>query len=453
MNRREFITLSLAATALLVLPSTTQASVLNLSAVDFSQTHYNQNNAQVIMVFLYGGASQLCANLTNIDTIKAHSQSDYDSYFRGVTSTQNHFWQEAGGTHLEAMLSAGDATIFRTCYSQVREDAGNKAHGECTAQNQKGSFDDTSSGIVANLAAILEDNKMINENTIMPFVTLEGESQFYSQGSLRLQSYLRAVGLDEQLNNPYSRNNLRNWVYYTPQERETSNYNNNETGFDPALDTKMNTMAQKYNTNEIIKNDFDKRKELSLFIDTIAETTTPDLGSNAYPTNNNFADKLETAINVMASNPDTKVITLGTAGLGGWDDHNEARDYVTRCESLFTTIKSAVAHLKAINKEDNISIMVFGEFGRNVNLNAALGWDHGNLQNFYVFAGKGYFKHKGVVGETTLEDVGAVNRLYLQPKSNSYWFEPLSIAATFYKIFGIQNPEIITGGYQPVNIF
>jgi len=453
MNRREFIKLSLAATAALTIPSISQASVLDFSKVDFSQTLYNSNNAQVIMVFLYGGASQLCANLTNIDAIKTNSQSDYDNYFRGITTTNNNLWQEAGGTHLEEMISAGDATIFRTCYSQVREDVGNKAHGECTAQNQKGSFDDTNAGIIANLAAILQNKNIIDENTLMPFVTLEGESKFYMPGSLRLDSYLRAVGLDEELNNPYSRSNIRNWFYYNSQERDIENYNDDELGFDPDLDIKMNNLAQKYNTNETIKNDFEKRKELSVFIDNISETTTPELGNNAYPTNSNFAEKIETAINVMSANPDTKVITIGTSGLGGWDDHNDARDYVTRCESLFTTIKSAMAHLKAANKEDEISILVFGEFGRNVNLNAALGWDHGNLQNLYLFGGKSYFKHKGIVGETELEDVGAVNRLYLKPKSGSYWFEPLSIAATFYKIFGIQNPEILTGGYEPVDIF
>lgn len=97
--------------------------------------------------------------------------------------------------------------------------------------------------------------------------------------------------------------------------------------------------------------------------------------------------------------------------------------------------------------------MVFGEFGRNVNLNAAFGWDHGNLQNFYVFGGKGYFSHRGAVGTTQVDDVGAINRLYLKPASNSYWFEPLSMAATLYKIFGIQNPELLTGGYKEVDIF
>ncbi len=48
-------------------------------------------------------------------------------------------------------------TLFRTCYSQVREDANNKAHGICVAQNQKGTFDQdnlTSGGVITNIAKV-----------------------------------------------------------------------------------------------------------------------------------------------------------------------------------------------------------------------------------------------------------------------------------------------------------
>jgi len=150
----------------------------------------------------------------------------------------------------------------------------------------------------------------------------------------------------------------------------------------------------------------------------------------------------------------TKIITLNTGGLGGWDDHNEARDYIKRSNSLFRALRSAVAHIKAIEKEDKINIIVFAEFGRNVNLNLAYGWDHGNLQNVYVFGGKKYFSHKGVVGETIVDNTGVLNRLWLKPKDGTYWFEPMSIATTLYKIYGIQNPELLTttSNYEELSI-
>ncbi len=77
------------------------------------------------------------------------------------------------------------------------------------------------------------------------------------------------------------------------------------------------------------------------------------------------------------------------------------------------------------------------------------GWDHGNLQNVFILGGKRYFSHKGVVGETELGGKGGlVNRLYLKPKSETYEFDPLSIASTLYNIY----PEFLTGGFNPIDI-
>jgi len=453
MKRRNFIKLSLATYVSLILPTSSRASI-DFTQVNFDNDVNSANSAQTIMIFMYGGASSLAGNLSNIEEIKSASQSDYDNYFRGITLTENECWQEAGGSHMEDMLAAGDMTLFRSCYSRVREETNNKAHGSCTIQNQKGSFDEEQGGIVNNLAMILKQQGVIDENTILPFVTLEGESKFYAEGREPLESYLKPVGLDERFTNPYKRY-VRDWYRYTSEERTIEGYNRSDDddipGFDPALDGFMNSMAQEHNTNVKIKDAFEKRSSLSDFIDEVSNATTPDLGEQAYP-NSTFAQRLEAAVKIMANNPDTKVITMGTGGLGGWDDHNDARNYVSRIEELFISLKSAMAHLKALSKENNVSIMVFSEFGRNVNLNSALGWDHGNLQNLYVLGGKNYFTHRGVVGETQVENTGSINRLYLKPKVDTEEFEPLSIAATLYKIFGITNPEIMTNGNGAINL-
>ena len=451
MQRRNFIKLSLSACASMALPSISSASAVDYSQVSFDKSIYEANKPQVLMIFLYGGASQLAGNLTNYDEIEAQSQSSYESYFRSITKTSNNFWQEAGGTYMEDMVAAGDMTVFRTCYSKVREANNNKSHGSCTNQNQKGSFDISRAGIVTNITNILSNAALVDENTPMPFVTMEGYSQFYAPGNTTVPSYLKAVGLDENLDNPYKRN-VRKWYEYTSEERQTKDFNNAQTGFDPAFNTTMNKMAQSLNTNSKIHNAFAKREPLSLFVENIKSDATPDLGADAYPTNSTFAKRTESSIKVLANNPATKIITMNTGGLGGWDDHNDARQYVTRAELMFKTLKSAMAHLKALGKQNNISIMVFGEFGRNVNLNSALGWDHGNLQNFYVLGGKNYFSHRGVVGETMLDDSGSVNRLYMKPKEGSESYEHLSIAATLYKLFGVTNPEVLTDGNGAVKL-
>ena len=454
MDRRDFIKLSIGAGLSILVPNYIYANRLDLSKINFSKRDYN---AQTIIIYMYGGASSLAGNITNIEEINKNSQNDYYDYFRDITPTQNGFWKEAGGEHLEKMLSDGDMTIYRTCYSEIREKAGNKAHGVCSEQNQKATFDtENAGGIVANIANILDKNGIVNQNTFMPFITMEGDSKFYEDGSLKTPSYLKAVGIDENFNNPYERAiwSVRDWTYYTKEEREKKNYNKSDKdgGFDPALNAKLDEIAQKHNSEGKIKEAFAKRGDLAAFIKEIKETKTPDLGDEAYPKNNNFAKKLEAAINILSKNSDTKIITLGTGGLGGWDDHNEAQDYVERSNALFRALRSAMAHLKAINKINEVNIMVFAEFGRNVNLNSANGWDHGNLQNLYIFGGKGYFNHKGVVGETKLDVTGKVNRLWLKPKDGTYWFEPLSIGATIYSIYGIDNPEVLTGGYGTIDI-
>jgi len=449
MQRRNFIKLSLATGVALLAPSFTSASDLDLSQINFSTALNNNNKAQTIIIFMYGGASQLAGNLSNIQDIKSTSQSNYDNYFRGITPTANNCWQEAGGTYMEALLASGDMTLFRSCYSKVREANNNKAHGACTVQNQKGSFDEDSAGMLANLAQVLEANNVVNSNSIMPFVTLEGESKFYIEGKSPINGYLKPVGIDEDLDNPYSRYE-RDWRYYTEEEQDIQDYDDKTNGFDAPLNASMDTLAQEHNNKGKIKEALTKRVELSNFMTSMDSRAVPDLGADAYPEDNRFAKKLETAVKILSHNSDTKVLTIGTGGLGGWDDHNEARDYVQRSESLFASLKSAMAHIKAEGKEDSINIMVFGEFGRNVNLNSAKGWDHGNLQNFYVLGGKGYFNHKGVVGETVLENTGQINRLYLKPKSGTYQFEPLSIAATLYKIYGIENPEVLTNGNKEI---
>jgi hypothetical protein len=447
MKRRAFMKLSLSLGGAILLPTWSYSKELDLSKIEFSKP---ANNVQTIIIYLYGGASQLKGNISNIEEINEASFKKYPEYFRGnysMTKTANNCWAEAGGIEMEEMMANGDMTLFRTCYSAVREQANNKAHGVCTAQNQKGSFDDSSAGVLSNLAQVLESNSVVDSSTIMPFVTLEGESNFYATGSTPVNAYLKPIAMDANLNNPYKRDK-RDWLFYTEEEKSrTRHYSQSDEkgGFDPEFDAMMTTMAQQINSEGKIKNAFEQREKLVDIIENITKKPTPNL-SNPYPSNSTFAKSVESAIKILKHNSDTKVITLsGSSGLGGWDDHSNSTNYISRAKTLFMTLKSAMEHLKAENKINDVSIMVFGEFGRGVNLNSAHGWDHGNLQNLYVLGGKSYLNHKGVVGETIVHHTSKVNRIYHRPKTGSYTFEPLSIASTIYKMHGIENPSELTG--------
>ena len=450
MKRRDFMKRSLALGSTLLMPSLGYSAILDSNAINFSNGVYSNNGAQTIIVFMYGGASQLGGNLSNLSEISQYSQSSYADYFRDITPTASGCWQEAGGGVMEELIAAGDMTLYRSCYSQIRENEDNKAHGLCTSQNQRGTFDINGGGVVANIANILHAKGMVNDQMLMPFVTMEGESTFYLEDTVGLPGYLKPVGVDKSFNNPYERDDVRRWEYYTELEQEITNYNHSdaEGGFDPQLTKDMDALAQSKNGGKI-KEAFGKRQGISDFIKGLKQSSAND---NHIYAANDFSPKIKAAVTLLDKNPDTKIITLGTDELGSWDDHNNSRDYVGRMENLFQSLKSAMNHLKAIGKDGKINIMVFGEFGRNVNLNTATGWDHGNLQNYYVLGGKDYFNHRGIVGETIIENAGT-NRLWLKPKTGTYSFEPISIAATLYHIYGITNPNVLTGGnFPPVNI-
>lgn len=429
MNRRQFLELSLRAGGCCLLSSLPRFSyAAPLDDVIFSHSVYGANRPQTIMIFLYGGASELAGNFTNFEQFRDRSQNSYSAHFGSgnLEKTASGFWEYAGGTTMESMLSAGDLNVFRTCFSQVRWDNGNRSHGSCVSQNQRGSFTEDAPGIFANLGRVLQDNGIIDGNTRLPFISMEGDSQFYATGNLVRVPILEPVSITENLDNPFRRGSERSYS------------------------EEMDRVAQLHNPEGKIKDAFAKRQEMEDFIVAIDELPDPELGVNDYE-NDSFAEKLKTAIKILNYNSDTQIISLGTSGLGGWDDHNDAENYPPRMDQLFLALKSAMAHIHSIGKAGKINLMVMGDFGRGVNLNSANGWDHGNLQTFYVMGGTSYFSNPGIVGTTVLEDTGSVNRLFLRPASSSYWFEPLSVASTIYLIYGITNPEVLTGGVSPID--
>lgn len=434
MNRRDFLKLSLYAGCSSLLPPLTSRAVAGpIDDILFDQAMYNANAAQTIIVFLYGGASELAGNFSNYAEFKDLSESNYEEYFgsTNIAPTANQFWALAGGELMEELYSTGDLNVFRTCFSQVRWDNDNRSHGSCVSQNQRGGFDENAPGIVANLARILYNNGIIDNNTTMPFISMDGDSTFFTRENLPMVPILEPFTINADLENPFKRNWARD---YSDQ---------------------MDILAQErnrlFNLSPKITDAFDKRADLDAFITSILAIPDPELGTNSLGESLNyenldFAKKLKNAVKILNANPDTRLISLSTSGLGGWDDHNDADNYVLRMNQMFRSLRSAVAHIKQLGKTDTINIIIFGDFGRGLNLNSAKGWDHGNLQNFYVLGGKGYFATPGIVGETVVDATGDANRLFLKPAIDSPRFEPASIAATLYSIYGVTNPEILTDG-------
>jgi hypothetical protein len=439
INRRAFMKGIGAMGILPFLPVSVYSEELDYNAITFDRNIYENNNAQTIIVYLYGGPSELAGNMTNIEEIDKLSQNPYplgdDRY---ISLTQDKLWSQAGGDAMQRMLDNGDLNLFRTCYRTVDD---NKAHGECTSQAQKGSHLNDGAGILAKLGAVLYNKGVLSEpsgqNDIgksIPFVTMEGESTFFFEDTLNIQTFLKPAAFGSSSDNPYVRiNGVENRILNSDTNQTVGNL--------------FDAMAQRFNFEGSVKDAFDKRALLEQFTKEINEATLP--SGVSYPDNNIFAERMETAMKLLIMNPDTKVVSMGSPGLGGWDDHSNAiSNYTHRMTQLMEAIETAMEHMQAEGRS-NINIVVFGEFGRNTNYNDSLGWDHGNLQNVYWFGGKDYMNRLGIVGET--EVTGGNGRIFQRPKNfgtanASYHFQVFSIAATLYKLYGITNPEILTEG-------
>lgn len=442
VNRRDFLKGIGAVGASAVLPFSLKGADLDYESIQFNETTYTANNAQTIIVYLYGGPSELAGNMTNIAQISQMSQNPYpidnETYIKLTADT---FWGNAGGYAMQRMLDSGDMNIFRTCYRTIDD---SKSHGICTSQAQRGKDTDGGAGIVSNLASILYHKGVVTEplgdddiGKSIPFVSMEGESTFFTEDDLNLSAFLKAVAFGSGSDNPYRRGGSTTWYSEHILNQETNS----------TMGSHFDTLSARYNPNGKIKESFDRRALLEQFTDDINAINLPE--GVIYPINNVFADRLKTAMNLLIHNEHTKVVSMGSPGLGGWDDHSNAISrYTGRMTDLMEAIEAAIAHMSAVSKS-NINIVVFGEFGRNVNYNNSLGWDHGNNQNVYWFGGRDYMNHLGIVGET--EVTGSGSRIYNRPKNfeqvdESYHFQSFSIAATIYKMYGIENPEILTHG-------
>jgi len=418
---------------------------------------------QYINIFLYGGPSELAGNLSNIEDINVNSQNAYPTNLLPSSGntivTANNFWggggNGGGGETMEDMIAKGRMSIYRTI-NRIKDDT--KAHRPSIFSNLTGQVgeEDIRPGIATVLAAVLSANNVIGDNAVFPFVTFEGESVIFNGGDMDIPLVLKPVSLDQDLRNPYQRVN--------------NTYVSGQNGTDPALlDSSVNTqienLAQSIASSQNerfgkVVAALNKRSELNDFINgldlDVADAAMPfdpdDPATQLVYPDTNFGRRLRAAVNLAANNSDSSFLSLGSGGLGGWDDHDsgvDANRYPQRVRRLMDALNVAGKHLEALGKT-NVFITVYGDFGRNVNLNNSMGWDHGNNQNLYTVSGSGIAGRQlgKIVGKTQRIGQTKVNRQFTSPTDDSYQCEPFSIASMIFKYFGVQNPEVITG--EPV---
>ncbi len=425
---------------------------------------------RVINLFLYGGPSELAGNLSNIEDIHANSQNPYPEALadRGrddAQATPNAMWRGAGGERMETLIAAGAMSLYRTL-RRLKEDS--KSHGPSVTQNLLGNLDFSAPGMGTRVAEILLAHEAAGhplrgkpvDELILPMVSFEGESIAFRIGSATLPPALKPVALDSNLRNPYQRDNR--WPL-----------DGNHSGADARVEALAEVRNAALGRLEKVGDAFRQRREMAEFLDSLLSVSAvreridgynaairAELGIADDTVNlidygdNQFGRKLRAAVSLMLENPDTLFVTLGSNGLGGWDDHSEAlADYPPRMNALMQALEAAMVHLRAAARydgkghADNVIINVFGDFGRNVNLNNALGWDHGNNQNLYTFGGRA-IRPEGLgklVGRTRRIGSSGQNRQFTAPSDDSYQCEPFAVAASVYRWFGLQDTRGLSG--------
>jgi len=522
MNRRIFLKTLAAAGGATILPRSFSLSsmykkadaAINYAAININASSVPAVMPQVINIFLYGGPSELAGNLSNIADIEQNSETKYADFFPGILDPQSltgnglvtprGFWgsnksginneadRGAGGDDMEFLVSQGHMSVYRTMMKRKNT---SQSHRENILMSQKGSLDiDLAPGFGYKLAALisqhrslfesntrLADGSAINdvEKLVMPFVSiLDGDTRVFDKdSSVSVPLLFNGISVSQDLSNPFTRD-LPNPVADPVAENEM-------------LDTLVQkSIAESGRNYADVIEAFRLRQDLAQAMNVFSGadlsilptlTDLADITANggntalAYPSTS-VGRSLRAAVTLAIENPGTLFTTVGGA-FGGWDDHNNGVDrYPGRMRQVFDALRVAMMHIKyshnlptqinALNRPtNNIIINVFGDFGRRVNLNNSLGWNHGNNQNFYTLGGtqpnlrtaNGIDALGKVVGKTVRVGSAGDDRQFTRPAPGSYEFEPMSVAATIYKYFGVvpqaiidqDNPEPLTSYADP----
>ncbi|BDY13584.1 DUF1501 domain-containing protein [Hydrogenimonas cancrithermarum] len=443
MRRRDFIKTTIAmAAATALLPSSAEADVVPVDAsnplpmdqVVFDKDIFDKNDAQTIIIFLSGGMSDVVGNVKHVlEDIIPNDMSLKKYPDKLISPTDNGFWKEAGGDYLEDMLVSGNLNVFRTCYNPTAA----LAHGINQKRYMNGNEAGFNSGIVTTLMHVLNRNNAVSKDAILTNVAINGSDyRLLEDGATptMLPDFLRPASFNRNLQNVYNYAMTSDGLVSVGDTSATEKLNAAN------FSTELTALSQEHNLYDALSDIFNRRGEMSDFLDEIVNGDLP----VQYPSTVD-GTRVEAAMRILINNPSTKIVSM-VGGYNGWDDHSNAiENHTKRASQLFEAIKVAIDHAGAVGK-DSINIVVFGDFGRNLTLNSAGGWDHGNNQVLYWFGGKKFFNQLGIVGETYLDEHVKKYRLYSHPTDSSYQLRPYSIAATIYALYGVENPEVLTGG-------
>ena len=165
-----------------------------------------------------------------------------------------------------------------------------------------------------------------------------------------------------------------------------------------------------------------------------------------YPDENTLAQELKIVAKLISGGLNSKIYVLS---LGGFDTHayQVAKESPTEgMHALFLkqfsdAVETFIKDLKALKCYDNVSILSYSEFGRQIKSNSAFGTDHGDATAIYLFGNK--IKHSVIGTSPTIAreieeqkglDMEIDFRNFYGSLLNEWFNVPIANASEIFKI-------------------
>lgn len=161
-----------------------------------------------------------------------------------------------------------------------------------------------------------------------------------------------------------------------------------------------------------------------------------------YPLNNGLASQLKLVAQVIAADLGTRLFSVE---IGGFDTHaNQADRHATLLKQLSDAVDAFLKDLEVLNKQDDVLIMTFSEFGRRAGQNGSGGTDHGTAEPMFVI-GNGV--RGGLYGEYPgLADLDNNGDLKYRVDFRSVY------AGLLRDYLGADAERVLGGAYAPLSV-
>jgi len=161
-----------------------------------------------------------------------------------------------------------------------------------------------------------------------------------------------------------------------------------------------------------------------------------------YPANNGLANQLKTVAQVIAGNLGTRLFSVSQ---GGFDTHaNEKATHDRLMTQMDDAVDAFLQDLANMNKQGDVVIMTFSEFGRRARQNGSAGTDHGTAEPMFIIGNK---VHGGVYGGyPSLSDLDNNGDLKFNADFRSVY------AGVLQDQVGVSPGPVLGGSFDPLKV-